>query len=140
MRPDRKKNILEKMSRKNLAASLKIKKALADQRSQMSDLEGLLARIRELQAGSEEPFYDTPSQFRAARFYSSKLAEQLEMVANRIEFIQTEIDNLVVVTRQDSLKRQKIDRLIAEAKQLIHQYAEREADKKTTYPSAVRRS
>ncbi|MBT4954228.1 hypothetical protein OAH85_11895 [Paracoccaceae bacterium] len=106
----------------------------------MSDLEGLLARIRELQAGSEEPFYDTPSQFRAARFYSSKLAEQLEMVANRIELIQTEIDNLVVVTRQDSLKRQKIDRLIAEAKQLIHQYAEREADKKTTYPSAVRRS
>jgi hypothetical protein len=96
----------------------------------MSDLEGLLARIRELQTGSQEPFYDTPSQFRAARFYSSKLAEQLEMVANRIEFTQAEIDNLVAVTRQDSLKRQKIDRLIAEAKQLIHQYAEREADKK----------
>jgi hypothetical protein len=140
MRPDRKKKILEKMSRKDLAASLKIKKALADQRSQMSDLEGLLARIRELQAGSEEPFYDTPSQFRAARFYSSKLAEQLEMVANRMEFIQMEIDNLVVVTRQGSLKRKKIDSLIAEAKQLIHQYAEREADKKTTYPLAVRRS
>ena len=61
------------------------------------------------------------------------------MVANRIEFTQTEIDNLVAVTRQDSLKRQKIDRLIGEAKQLIHQYAEREADKKTTYPSAVSR-
>ena len=140
MLPDRKKNILEKMSRKNLAASLKIKKALADQLSQMSDLEGLLARIRELQAGSQELFYDTPSQFRAARFYSSKLAEQLEMVANRIEFTQAEIDNLVAVTRQDSLKRQKIDRLIAEAKQLIHQYAEREADKKTTYSSALSRS
>ena len=53
MRPDRKKKILENMSRKNLAASLKIKKALADQRSQMSDLDGLLARIRELQVGSE---------------------------------------------------------------------------------------
>ena len=140
MRPDRKKNILEKISRKNFAASLKIKKALADQRSQMSDLEELFARIRELQAGSEEPFYDTPSQFRAARFYSSKLAEQLDMVVDRIEFIQTEIDNLVAVTRQDSLKRQKIDRLIAEAKQLIHQYAEREADKKTTYSSALSRS
>ena len=140
MRPDRKKNILEKISRKNFAASLKIKKALADQRSQMSDLEELFARIRELQAGSEEPFYDTPSQFRAARFYSSKLAEQLDMVVHRIEFIQTEIDNLVAVTRQDSLKRQKFDRLIAEAKQLIHQNAEREADKKTTFPSAVSRS
>ena len=140
MRPVRKKNLLEKMSRKNLAASLKIKKALADQRSQMSDLEELLARICELQADSEEPCYDAPSQLRAARFYSSKLAEQLEMVANRIQFTQTEIDNLVAITRQDSLKRQKIDRLIAEAKQLIHQYAEREADKKTTYPSAVRRS
>ena len=140
MLPDRKKNILDKMARKNLAAPLKIKKALADQRSQMSDLEGLLARIRELQTGSQEPFYDTPSQFRAARFYSSKLAEQLEMVANRIEFTQAEIDNLVAVTRQDSLKRQKIDRLIAEAKQLIHQYAEREADKKTTYSSVLSRS
>ena len=140
MRPDRKKNILEKISRKNFAASLKIKKALADQRSQMSDLEELFARIRELQAGSEEPFYDTPSQFRAERFYSSKLAEQLDMVVDRIEFIQTEIDNLVAVTRQDSLKRQKFDRLIAEAKQLIHQNAEREADKKTTFPSAVSRS
>ena len=62
------------------------------------------------------------------------------MVANRIELIQTEIDKLVAVTRQDSLKRQKIDRLIAEAKQLIHQYSEREADKKTAYPSAVSRS
>jgi len=47
---------------------------------------------------------------------------------------------LVAVTRQDSLKRQKIDRLIAEAKQLIHQHSEREADKKTAYPSAVSRS
>ena len=139
MRPVRKKNLLEKMSRKNLAASLKIKKALADQRSQMSDLEELLARICELQADSEEPCYDAPSQLRAARFYSSKLAEQLEMVANRIQFTQTEIDNLVAITRQDSLKRQKIDRLIAEAKQLIHQYAERETDKKTIYPLAISR-
>ena len=128
------------MSRKNLAAALKIKKALGDQRSQLSDLEELLARICELQADSEEPCYHKPSQLRAARFYSSKLAEQLEMVENRIQFTQTEIDNLVAITRQDSLKRQKIDRLIAEAKQLIHQYAERESDKKTIYPLAVSRS
>lgn len=139
MRPNRRKNILEKMSRKNLAASLKIKKALAEQRSQMADLNALMARIRELQAGSEEPFYDTPSQFRAARFYSYKLAEQLEVVTGRIEFLQTEIDNLSAKTRQDSLKRQKIGRLIMEAKQLIHQYAEREADKKINYPTATSR-
>ena len=130
---------MEKMSRKNLAASLKIKKALAEQRSQMADLNALMARIRELQVGSEEPFYDTPSQFRAARFYSYKLAEQLEVVTGRIEFLQTEIDNLSAITRQDSLKRQKIGRLITEAKQLIHQYAELEADKKITYPTATGR-
>ena len=62
------------------------------------------------------------------------------MVTNRNKLMQTKIDNLMMVTRQDALKLQKIDRLIAEAEQLIDQYEGREADKKTTYPSAVRRS
>lgn len=133
MRTERKKSILEKISRKNKASSMKLRSELISQKDQLSELEGMVERVRELQENSVEYTYDKPSQLRAARWYSSKLADQMKILRARIEFIQKEIDNLYSITRKDDLKRKKIEGLISDAKALLKKETEIEQEKKASF-------
>ena len=133
MHPGRKKSVLEKISRKNMASSIKLRNELVSQKDQLTELEDMVERVRELQENSVECLYDTPSQLRADRWYSSKLADQMKILKARVEFIQKEIENLYSITRQDELKRKKIERLISEAKTLLHRDADRELEKKGNF-------
>ena len=93
----------------------------------------MVERVRELQENSVECSYDTPSQLRADRWYSSKLADQMKILKARVEFIQNEIENLYSITRKDELKRKKIERLISEANSLLQRDTERELEKKENF-------
>ena len=133
MQPGRKKSVLEKISRKNMASSIKLRSELISQKDQLAELEEMVDRVRELQENSSEYSYDTPSQLRADRWYSSKLADQMKILKARVEFIQKEIQNLYLITKKDDLKRKKIERLISEANTLLQRDAEKELEKKATF-------
>ena len=133
MHPGRKKSVLEKISRKNMASSIKLRNELISQKDQLAELEEMVERVRELQENSVECSYDTPSQLRADRWYSSKLADQMKILKARVEFIQNEIENLYSITRKDELKRKKIERLISEANSLLQRDTERELEKKENF-------
>ena len=133
MHPGRKKSVLEKISRKNMASSIKLRNELISQKDQLTELEDMVERVRELQENSVECLYDTPSQLRADRWYSSKLADQMKILKARVEFIQNEIENLYSITRKDELKRKKIERLISEANSLLQRDTERELEKKENF-------
>ena len=133
MHPGRKKSVLEKISRKNMASSIKLRTELISQKDQLAELEEMVERVRELQENSVECSYDTPSQLRADRWYSSKLADQMKILKARVEFIQNEIENLYSITRKDELKRKKIERLISEANSLLQRDTERELEKKENF-------
>ena len=133
MQPGRKKSVLEKISRKNMASSIKLRSELISQKDQLAELEEMVDRVRELQENSSEYSYDTPSQLRADRWYSSKLADQMKILKARVEFIQKEIQNLYLITKKDDLKRKKIERLISEANKLLQRDAEKELEKKATF-------
>ena len=133
MRIERKKSLLEKISRKNKASSVKLRSELTSQKDQLAELEDMVERIRELQENSLEFSYDKPSQLRADRWYSSKLADQMKILKARIEFIQKEIENLYLITRKDDLKRKKIEGLISEASRLLEQETEFNQEKKLSF-------
>jgi len=133
VQPGRKKSVLEKISRKNMASSIKLRNELISQKDQLAELEEMVERVRELQENSVECSYDTPSQLRADRWYSSKLADQMKILKARVEFIQNEIENLYSITRKDELKRKKIERLISEANSLLQRDTERELEKKENF-------
>ena len=133
MRIERKKSLLEKISRKNKASSVKLLSELTSQKDQLAELEDMVERIRELQENSLEFSYDKPSQLRADRWYSSKLADQMKILKARIEFIQKEIENLYLITRKDDLKRKKIEGLISEASRLLEQENEFNQEKKFSF-------
>ena len=133
MRIERKKSLLEKISRKNKASSVKLRSELTSQKDQLAELEDMVERIRELQENSFEFSYDKPSQLRADRWYSSKLADQMKILKARIEFIQKEIENLYLITRKDDLKRKKIEGLISEASRLLEQENELNQEKKLSF-------
>lgn len=133
MRIERKKSLLEKISRKNKASSVKLRSELTSQKDQLAELEDMVERIRELQENSLEFSYDKPSQLRADRWYSSKLADQMKILKARIEFIQKEIENLYLITRKDDLKRKKIEGLISEASRLLEQENEFNQEKKLSF-------
>ena len=133
MRIERKKSLLEKISRKNKASSVKLLSELTSQKDQLAELEDMVERIRELQENSLEFSYDKPSQLRADRWYSSKLADQMKILKARIEFIQKEIENLYSITRKDDLKRKKIQGLILEASRLLKQENELNQEKKLSF-------
>ena len=133
MQPGRKKSVLEKISRKNMASSIKLRNELISQKDQLAELEEMVERVRELQENSVECSYDTPSQLRADSWYSSKLADQMKILKARVEFIQNEIENLYSITRKDELKRKKIERLISEANSLLQRDTERELEKKENF-------
>ena len=133
MQTGRKKSILEKISRKNMASSLKLRSELNSQKDQLSELKDMIERIRELQGNFVENTYDKPSQLRADRWYSSKLADQMKILKARLEFIQKEIDNLYSMTRKDDLKRKKIKRLICEANSLLQIEKEKDQEKRASF-------
>ena len=133
MQPGRKKSVLEKISRKNMASSIKLRNELISQKDQLAELEEMVERVRELQENSVECSYDTPSQLRADRWYSSKLADQMKILKARVEIIQNEIENLYSITRKAELKRKKIERLISEANSLLQRDTERELEKKENF-------
>lgn len=116
-----------------MASSIKLRNELISQKDQLTELEDMVERVRELQENSVECLYDTPSQLRADRWYSSKLADQMKILKARVEFIQKEIENLYSITRQDELKRKKIERLISEANSLLQRDTERELEKKENF-------
>ena len=69
MQPGRKKSVLEKISRKNMASSIKLRNELISQKDQLAELEEMVERVRELQENSVECSYDTPSQLSADSWY-----------------------------------------------------------------------
>ena len=138
MKPTRRKSVLEKIARKNLADTAKLKTQLAEQQSHLIEIQDLIVRVRDLQENAQESQFDTPSELRAARWYSLKLSEQFTILNNRIEFIETEIDNLRSMSRNYVFKNTKLDKLITEAKDMILLEREREQDKKASFMLGVK--
>ena len=137
MKPARRKSVLEKIARKNLADVAKIKTQLAEQQNHLIEIQDLIVRVRDLQENAQESQFDTPTELRAARWYSLKLSEQYTILKNRIDFIETEINNLRSISRTHSFKNTKLDKLINEAKDLILLERDREQDKKTSFMRGV---
>ena len=138
MKPTRRKSVLEKIARKNLADTAKLKTQLAEQQNHLIEIQDLIVRVRDLQENAQESQFDTPSELRAARWYSLKLYEQLTILNNRIEFIETEIDNLRSMSRNYVFKNTKLDKLINEAKDMILLERDREQDKKASFMLGVK--
>jgi len=133
MKPARRKSVLEKIARKNLADTAKLKTQLVEQQKHLTEIQDLIIRIRDLQKNAQEDQFDSPTELRAARWYALKLSEQFTILNNRVEFIEAEINNLRSMSRTQSFKNTKLDKLIAEAKSMIRIETDREQDKKTTF-------
>ena len=138
MKPTRRKSVLEKIARKNLADTAKLKTQLVEQQNHLIEIQDLIVRVRDLQENAQESQFDNPTELRAARWYSLKLSEQFTILNNRVEFIESEINNLRSMSRTQSLKNTKLDKLIAEAKNMIRVERDREQDKKTSFVYGVK--
>ena len=138
MKPTRRKSVLEKIARKNLADTAKLKTQLVEQQNHLIEIQDLIVRVRDLQENAQESQFDSPTELRAARWYSLKLSEQFTILNNRVEFIESEINNLRSMSRTQSLKNTKLDKLIAEAKNMIRIERDREQDKKTSFVYGVK--
>ena len=133
MEPTRRKSVLEKIARKNLADTAKLKTQLVEQQNHLTEIQDLIVRVRDLQENAQESQFDSPTELRAARWYSLKLSEQFTILNNRVGFIEEEINNLRSMSRTQSFKNTKLDKLIAEAKNMIRIERDREQDKKTSF-------
>ena len=138
MKPTRRKSVLEKIARKNLADTAKLKTQLVEQQNHLIEIQDLIVRVRDLQENAQESQFDSPIELRAARWYSLKLSEQFTILNNRVEFIESEINNLRSMSRTQSLKNTKLDKLIAEAKNMLRIERDREQDKKTSFVYGVK--
>ena len=138
MKPTRRKSVLEKIARRNLADTAKLKTQLVEQQNHLIEIQDLIVRVRDLQENAKESQFDSPTELRAARWYSLKLSEQFTILNNRVEFIESEISNLRSMSRSQSLKNSKLDKLIAEAKNMIRIERDREQDKKTSFIHGVK--
>ena len=119
MKPTRRKSILEKIARKNLAETAKLRNAIGQQEKQIFEIYELMTRVKELHEDSSQAHCVSPNELRAARWYSLKLSEQLVILENRIEFAETELAALRKTSRDKSYKNSKLEKLIGEAKQLV---------------------
>ena len=133
MNPNRRKSVLEKMARKNLAETLKLRNAIGEQEKQLNEINELIIRVKELQENSNDVSCVRPNELRAARWYSIKLSEQFEILENRIEFMETELFELRKSSRDKSFRNSKIEKLIAEAKQMVRLEKDRNQEKKTSF-------
>ena len=138
MKPTRRKSVLEKIARMNLADTAKLKTQLVEQQNHLIEIQDLIVRVRDLQENAQESQFDSPTELRASRWYSLKLSEQFTILNNRVEFIESEINNLRSMSRTQSLKNTKLDKLIAEAKNMIRIERDREQDKKTSFVHGVK--
>lgn len=138
MKPTRRKSVLEKIARMNLADTAKLKTQLVEQQNHLIEIQDLIVRVRDLQENAQESQFDSPTELRASRWYSLKLSEQFTILNNRVEFIESEINNLRSMSRTQSLKNTKLDKLIAEAKNMIRIERDREQDKKTSFAHGVK--
>lgn len=138
MKPIRRKSVLEKIARRNLVDTAKLKTQLVEQQNHLIEIQDLIVRVRDLQENAQESQFDSPTELRAARWYSLKLSEQFTILNNRVEFIEFEINNLRSMSRTQSLKNTKLDKLIAEAKNMIRIERDREQDKKTSFVYGVK--
>lgn len=138
MKPIRRKSVLEKIARKNLAETAKLKIQLVEQQNHLTEIQDLIVRVRGLQENAQESQFDSPTELRAARWYSLKLSEQFTILNNRVEFIEAEINNLRSMSRTQSFKNTKLDKLIAQAKNMIRIERDREQDKKANFAHGVK--
>ena len=136
MKPIRRKSILEKIARKNLAETAKLRNAIGQQEKQIFEIYELMTRVKELHEDSSEAHCVSPNELRAARWYSLKLSEQLVILENRIEFAETELAALRKTSRDKSYKNSKLEKLIDEAKQLVRLEKDRNQEKKTSFPKS----
>ena len=136
MKPTRRKSILEKIARKNLAETAKLRNAIGQQEKQIFEIYELMTRVKELHEDSSEAHCVSPNELRAARWYSLKLSEQLVILENRIEFAETELAALRKTSRDKSYKNSKLEKLIDEAKQLVRLEKDRKQEKKTSFPKS----
>ena len=133
MNPSRRKSVLEKMARKNLAETVKLRNAIGEQEKQLNEINELIIRVKELQKNSNDANCVRPNELRAARWYSLKLSEQFEILENRIEFVETELFDLRKSSRNKSFKNLKMEKLIVEVKQMIRLEKDRNQEKKTSF-------
>ena len=136
MKPTRRKSILEKIARRNLAETAKLRNAIGQQEKQIFEIYELMKRVKELHEDSGEAHCVSPNELRAARWYSLKLSEQLVILENRIEFVETELAALRKMSRDKSYKNSKLEKLIDEAKQLVRLEKDRNQEKKTSFPKS----
>ena len=129
----RRKSVLEKIALKNIADTAKLKTQLTEQQSHLIEVQDLIGRIKDLQANAQESQFENPTELRAARWYSLKLSEQFTILNNRIEFIEIEINNLRSMSRAHLFRNTKLDKLIAEAKNMILLERDRDQDKKANF-------
>jgi len=129
MKSERRKDILEKISLKNKAQSVKLRAALFEQQQQLEELHALIERVVELKDNTDGRSCDDPSELRAARWYALKLSEQLLVLENRVEFIEAEIEELRSKSKAQSFRNAKLEQLIDEAKSLIRSQKEQKLDK-----------
>jgi chromosome segregation ATPase len=133
MKPTRRKLVLEKIARKNMVETAKLRNAIGEQEEKLNEINELMTRIKELQENSGDKFCVSPNELRAARWYSIKLSEQCMILENRIEFVETELAHLRKSSRDKSYRNSKLEKLINEAKQMVRLEKDRVQEKKTTF-------
>lgn len=133
MKPSRRKSILDKIARKNLADTAKLRNAIREQEKQHGEISGLITRIKELQDNSKDTTCVRPNALRALRWYSMKLSEQMSILENRIEFVESELADLRKSSRDKSYKNSKLEKLIDEAKKMVRQENDRNQENKTCF-------
>ena len=126
----RRKSVLEKVARKNMADTAKLRIAISEQTKQIQEITELMERVAELKENAKDSNCSKPTDLRAARWYSLKLSEQLIMLKNRVEFAEKELEDLRKMSRKNSLKNNKLDDLIKEAKSMVLVETERRSEKK----------
>jgi len=133
MKPTRRKSVLEKIARKNMAETAKLRNAIGEQEKQLNEINELMTRIKELQENSGDQSCVSPNELRAARWYSLKLSEQCMILENRVEFVETELAHLRKSSRDKSYRNSKLEKLIDEAKQMVRLEKDRVQEKKTSF-------
>ncbi len=133
MKSMRRKSVLEKIARKNLAETAKLRNAIGEQEKQLLEINELMTRVKELQDNSSDANCIRPNELLAARWYSLKLSEQLVILENRVEFVETELADLRKTSRDKSYRNTKLEKLIYEAKQMVRLEKERKQEKKTSF-------
>ena len=133
MKSTRRKSVLEKIARKNLAETAKLRTAIGEQEKQLFEINELMTRVKELQENSNDANCISPNELRAARWYSLKLSEQLVILENRIEFVEMELADLRKSSRDKSYKNSKLEKLVEEARQMVRLEKDRNQEKKTSF-------